>query len=168
MTDRQPPGAAVQGSQLWIVLAALVCPLSTSRAPADVGTVVGTCLLLSPARIAVTLVTECYFLRSEIWLGIIKVYDTSQRLDPIPNTCCMHVAEVCWVGLWPPLPHLVLPHWRSRCLWAWVGTVVDLGPAQLHLTEALVSATGGGTEVVLVSESAWAGLGWLVARHRVG
>ena len=80
----------------------------------------------------------------------------------------MHVAEVCWVGLWPPLPHLILPSLGGRgCLWAWVGTVVS-SVAQLSstFTEALVSATGGGTEVVLVSESA--GLGWLLARHRVG
>ena len=46
--------------------------------------------VVSSARIAVTLVTECYSPRPEIWLGIIKIYDTSQSLDPIPITRFVH------------------------------------------------------------------------------
>lgn len=67
---------------------------------------------------------------------------------------------MCWVGLWPPLPYLILPSLGGRqCLWAWVGTGVR-SVAQLcsTFTEALVSVTGGGSEVMLVSGEPWAGL----------
>lgn len=97
-------------------------------------------------------------LRSEIWLGIITRFMTPPKdLTPSP-TCCMHVAEVCWVGLCTsasPGPATA----GSQGASGQVGTVVRSVASSTTFTEALVSATGGSTEVVLVSESAGLGYG---------